>query len=149
MISVTFDVWACDGIPASYLPHLPSAYFSQPVPHSALASRQLSSSSLNAACLCTMGSLDTELSTCFSCHCMEFDWRVYYEDVYTCSKCKDLDCFESQRNAFLKLYHHLTSILLLPLSLPYLFDYLYPLSLRHKLTRIQRQRAVQFFILGS
>ena len=95
MISVTFDVWACDGIPASYLPYLPSAYFSQPVPHSALASRQLSSSSLNAACLCTMGSLDTEISRCFSCHCMEFDWRVYYEDVYTCSKCKDLDCFES------------------------------------------------------
>ena len=80
---------------------------------------------------------------------MEFDWRVYYEDVYTCSKCKDLDCFESQRNAFLKLYHHLSSILPLPLSLPYLFDYLYPLSLRHKHTRIHRQRALFFFLLGS
>ena len=65
--------------------------------------RLISSSSLNVACLCTMGSQNTELEKCFSCHCMEFDWRVYYQDVYTCSKCKDLDCFESQRNSCLNL----------------------------------------------
>ena len=80
---------------------------------------------------------------------MEFDWRVYYEDVYTCSKCQDLERFESHRNSFLTLYHHLTGILPLPLSLPHLLDYLYPLSLRHKHTRIQRQRTLRLCLLGA
>ena len=105
-------------------------------------------SSLNVACLCTMGSQDTQIITCFSCQCTEFDWRWHFEDVYTGSKCKDLEGVESQRNAFLKLFHHLTSTLSLPLSLS-LFDYLYPLSLRHKHTYIQRRHTLQFFLLGS
>ena len=114
--------------------------------------RLLSSSHWNAACLSTMygrpGSHDTQLTRCLSCHCLELDWRGYrvglllnVADVYTCSKCKDLDCIESQRNAFLNLFHYLTSTLLPPILLPFLFDYLYPLSLRRKHIRIQRQRA--------
>ena len=122
--------------------------------------RLLSSSHLNAACLSTMygrpGSHDTQLTRCISCHCLKLDWRGYRDglllnvaDVYTCSKCKDLDCFESQRNAFLNVFHHLTSTLLPPILLPFLFDYLYPLRLRHKHTRIQRHRTLKKFILGS
>ena len=122
--------------------------------------RLLSSSHLNATCLSTMygrpGRHDTQLTRCLSCHCLELDWRGYRDglllnvaDVYTCSKCKDLDCFESQRNAFLNLFHHLTSTLLPPILLPFLFDYFYPLSLRHKHIRIQRQRALNIFLLGS
>ena len=118
------------------------------------------SNHFKASCLSTMygrpGRHDTQLTRCLSCHCLELDWRGYRDglllnvaDVYTCSKCKDLDCVESQRNAFLKQYHHLTNILPLPLSLPYLFEYLYPLSLRHKHTRIQRQQTLRFLLLGS
>ena len=96
-----------------------------------------------------MGSLDTELSRCLTCHCTEYDWRACNADDYTCSKCKDLISFGSQRKAFLKLYHHLTNILPLPLLLPYLFEYLYPVSLRYKYTRIQRQQTLRFFLLGA
>ena len=96
-----------------------------------------------------MGTQNTELIRCFSCHCMEFDWRIYYEDVYTCSKCKDLERFESHRNSFLTLYHHLIGVLPLPLSLPHLFDYLYPSNLRHKHTHIQRKRTLRLFLLGA
>ena len=110
--------------------------------------RLISSSSLNVACLCTMGTQNTELIRCLSRHCMEFDWRMYYEDDYTCPKCEDLQRFESHRNSFLTLYHHLTGILPLPLSLPHLFYYLYPSNLRHKHTRIQRQRTLRLFLFG-
>ena len=63
-------------------------------------------------------------------------------------KCKDLDYLESQRYSFLNLSQHLTSILLLPILLPFLSDYLYPLSLRHKHTRTQRLRTLQLFLQG-
>ena len=89
-----------------------------------------------ASCLCTMygrpGRNDTKLITCLSCQHMEFNWRWYFEDVYICSKCKDLDSLGSHRNAFLKLFHHLTNTLPLPILLPFLFDYLYPVELRHR-----------------
>ena len=132
-----------------HLPYLASAYFPQPVPHSALSPCLLSSSSLYTACHSNMGSLDTELSRCLTCHCTEYDWRACNADDYTCSKCKDLISFGSQRDAFLKLYHHLTSTLPQPLSLPYLFEYLYPVSLRYKYTCIQRQQTLRFFLLGA
>ena len=96
-----------------------------------------------------MGSLATELSRCLTCHCMECDWRACNADDYTCAKCKDLISFDSQRNAFLKIYHHLTGVLPQPLSLPSLFEYLYPASLRYKHTRIQRQQTLRFFLLGA
>ena len=80
---------------------------------------------------------------------MEFNWLWYFEDVYTCYKYNDLDCIGSHRNAFLKIFHHLTNTLPLPIILPFLFDYLYPVELRHRHTRIQRQRALKFFLLGS
>ena len=106
-----------------------------------------------ASCLCTMywrpGRNDTQLITCFSCQHMEFNWRWYFEDVYICSKCKDLDSLGSHRNAFLKLFHHLTNILPPPILLPFLFDYLYPVELRHRHTRTQQQRTLKFFLLGS
>ena len=38
--------------------------------------RLISSSSLNIACLRIMGTQNIELIRCFSCHCMEFDWRI-------------------------------------------------------------------------
>ena len=121
--------------------------------------RLLSSSHWNAACLSTMygrpGSHDTQLTRCISCHCLKLDWRGYRDglllnvaDVYTCSKCKDLECFESRKNAFLNFFHHLTSILLPPILLPFLFDYFYPLKLRHKHIRIQRQRGLFLFLIG-
>ena len=96
-----------------------------------------------------MGSLASELSRCLTCHCTEYDWRACNADDYTCSKCKDLFSFASKRNAFLKLYHHLTSILPQPLSLPYLFEYLYPVSLRYKYTHIQRQQTLRLLLLGA
>ena len=96
-----------------------------------------------------MGTQNTELIRCLSCHRMELDWRIHYEDDYTCSKCEDLQRFESHRNSFLTLYHHLEGILPLPLSLPHLFDYLYPSNLRHKHTRIQRKRTLRLFLLGA
>ena len=106
-----------------------------------------------ASCLCTMygrpGRNDTQLITCRSCQRMEFNWRWYFEDVYTCSKCKDLDSLGSHRNAFLKLFHNLTNTLPRPILLPFLFDYLYPVELRHRHTRIQQQRTLKFFLLGS
>ena len=122
--------------------------------------RLLRSNHFNASCLSTMygrpGRHDTQLTMCFFCHCLELDWRGYGNrlllnvgDVYTCSKCKDLDCLGSHRNAFLKIFHHLTNTLPLPILLPFLFDYLYPLELRHRHTRIQRQRTLKFFLLGS
>ena len=122
--------------------------------------RLLRSNHFNASCLSTMygrpGRHDTQLTMCFFCHCLELDWRGYGNrmllnagDVYICSKCKDLDCLGSHRNAFLKIFHHLTNILPLPILLPFLFDYLYPLKLRHRHTRIQRQRTLKFFLLGS
>ena len=96
------------------------------------------------------------LTMCFFRHCLELDWRGYGNrmllnagDVYICFKCKDLDCLGSHRNAFLKIFHHLTNTLPLPILLPFLFDYLYPLELRHRHTRIQRQRTLKFFLLGS
>ena len=121
--------------------------------------RLLSSSHLFAACLSTMcrrpDSRDTQLTRCFSCQCLEFDWRGYRDglclnvaDVYTCSKCKDLDYLESQRYSFLNLSQHLTSTLRLLILLPFLSDYLYPLSLRHKHTRTQRLRTLQLFLQG-
>ena len=116
--------------------------------------RLLSSSHLFAACLSTMfrrpDSRDTQLTRCFSCHCLEFDWRGYRDglclnvaDVYTCSKCKDLDYLESQRYSFLNLSQALCFFLL-----PFLSDYLHPLSLRHKHTRTQRLRTLQLFLQG-
>ena len=100
-------------------------------------------------------SRDTQLTRCFSCHCLEFDWRGYRDglclnvaDVYTCSKCKDVDYLESQRCSFLNLSQHLTSILLLHILLLLLSDYRYPLSLRHKHTRTQRLRTLQLFLQG-
>ena len=96
-----------------------------------------------------MGSQDVELSMCLTCYRMEWDWRACYADDYTCAKCKDLISFDSQRNAFIKIYHHLTGVLPQPLSLPSLFEYLYPASLRYKHTRIQRQQTLRFFLLGA
>ena len=106
--------------------------------------RLINSSSLNVACLCTTGTQNTELIRCLPCHRMEFDWRIHYEDDYTCSKCEDLQRFEFNRNSFFTLYHHLKGILPLPLSLPHLFDYLYPTKLRHKHTHIQRKPPYNF-----
>ena len=106
-----------------------------------------------ASCLCTMygrpGRNDTKLITCLSCQHMEFNWRWYFEDVYFCSKCKDLENLGSHRNAFLKLLHHLTNTLPPPILLPFLFDFLYPVELRHRHTRTQQQRTLKFFLLGS
>ena len=69
------------------------------------------SNHFKASCLCTMygrpGRNDTQLITCLSCQHMELNWRWYFEDVYTCSKCNDLDSLGSHRNAFLKLFHPL------------------------------------------
>ena len=96
-----------------------------------------------------MGSQDVELSRCFTCYRIEWDWRACYADAYTCAKCKDLINFDSKRNAFIKIYHHLTGVLPQPLSLPSLFEYLYPASLRYKHTRIQRQQTLRFFLLGA
>ena len=87
-----------------------------------------------------MGSQDVELSMCFSCYRMEWDWRACYADDYTCAKCQDLTSFDFQRNAFIKMYNHLTGELRHPLSLPSLFEYLYPASLSYKHTRIQQQQ---------
>ena len=96
-----------------------------------------------------MGSQDVELSMCLTCYRMEWDWRACYADDYTCAKCKDLTSFDFQRNAFIKIYHHLTGVLPQPLSLPSLFEYLYPASLRYKHTRIQRQQTLRCFLLGA
>ena len=116
--------------------------------------RLLSSSHLFAACLSTMcrrlDSRDTQLTRCFSCHCLEFDWRGYRDglclnvaDVYVCSKCKDLDYLESQRYSFLNLSQAFCFFLL-----PFLSDYLHLLSLRHKHTHTQRLRTLQLFLQG-
>ena len=96
-----------------------------------------------------MGSYDIEISMCLTCYRMEWDWRACYEDDYTCANCKDLTSFDFQRNAFIKMYHHLTGVLPHQLSLPSLFEYLYPASLRYKHTRIQRQQTLRCFLLGA
>ena len=122
--------------------------------------RLLSSSHWNAACLSTMygrpGSHDTQLTRCLSCHCLELDWRGYRDglllnvaDVYTCSKCKDLQRFESHRNSLFTLYHHLIGVMLLLLSLPHFVDYLHPSNLHHKHTHIQRKRTLRLVLLGA
>ena len=106
-----------------------------------------------ASCLCRMygrpGRNDIKPVTCLSCKHMEFNWRWYPEDIYICSKCRDLEKQESHRNAFLKLLYNLTNTLPPPFLLPFLFDYLYPVELRHRHTRTQQRRTLKFFLLGS
>ena len=106
-----------------------------------------------ASCLCRMygrpGRNYIKPVTCLSCQHMGFNWRWYPEDIYICSKCKDLESQGSHRNAFLKLLYHLTNTLPPPFLLPFLFDYLYPVELRHRHTRTQQRRTLKLFLLGS
>ena len=105
-----------------------------------------------ASCLCRMygrpGRKDIRPATCLSCQHLELNWNWYPEDIYFCSKCRDLDKQESHRNAFLKLLYHLTNTLPPPFLLPCLFDYLYPEALRHKHTRTQQRRTLVCFLIG-
>ena len=94
-----------------------------------------------------MGSQDVELSRCFTCYRIEWDWRACYADDYTCANCKDLTSFDLQRKAFIKMHHHLTGALPHPLSLSSLFEHLYPIRYKH--TRIQRQQTLRCFLLGA
>ena len=105
-----------------------------------------------ASHLCRMygrpGRKDIRPATCLSCQHLELKWNWYPEDIYFCSKCRDLDKQESHRNAFLKLLYHLTNTLPPPFLLPCLFDYLYPEAMRHKHTRTQQRRTLKIFLLG-
>ena len=105
-----------------------------------------------ASCLCRMygrpGRKDIRPATCLSCQLLELNWNWHYEDIFFCSRCRDLGKQESHRSAVLKLLYHLTNTLPPSFLLPCLFDYLYPEAMRHKHTRTQQRRTLKFFLLG-
>ena len=91
---------------------------------------------------------DIRTNTCLTCQLLEINWNWHHEDYFVCSRCSDLAKQESHRRAFLKLFPHQANTLPSPVLLPYLFDFLYPVEMRHKHTRIQQIRTLKFFLLG-
>ena len=94
-----------------------------------------------------MGSYDAEICWCNTCWHKEWDWRVDFEDYYSCANCNDLLEYARQREAFTKMHRHLARVLPLPLSLSTLFELLHPNKFKH--TRYQRLETFRFFLLGA
>ena len=94
-----------------------------------------------------MGSIDSEMTWCYTCWRWEWDWRTDFEGHYTCANCKDLSNLARQREAFIKLHRHLAGILPHPLSLQFLFEHLHSNKFTH--TRYQRRETLRFFLLGA
>ena len=94
------------------------------------------------------GRRDIRTATCISCQLLELNWNWHHDDTFVCSRCRDLAKQESHRRSFIRLFPHQANTLPSPFLLPYLFDYLYPVVMRHKHTRIQQIRTLKLFLLG-
>ena len=104
---------------------------------------------LNASHLCCLygrpGHSDVQTATCLSCQSLEINWNWHPTDFFICSKCSDLAKHIAHRNAFLKIFANALPISFL---LPFIFEYLYPETIKHYHARIQQIRTLKLSLLG-
>ena len=104
---------------------------------------------LNASHLCCLygrpGHSDVQTVTCPTCQLLEINLNWHPIDFFICSKCSDLAKQIAHRNAFLKLFANA-----LPFSflLPYIFEYLYPETIKLYHSRTQQIRTLKLSLLG-
>ena len=102
-----------------------------------------------ASHLCCMygrpGHSDVQTATCPTCQLLEINWNWHHADFFICSKCSDLAKQNAHRSAFLKLF---ANALPSPFLLPYVFEYLYPETIKLYHSRIQQIRTLKLSLLG-